>query len=305
MGQDASDLRWRASPTGDSAFLALLYVLPALVFMAVVLLIPLVMTVGLSFASWDGLGPIQWVGPANYIAFLSDPLVTASLRNAVALTLFYSAIPIALGLVAAIVLSRVAARMRTLWRTLLFLPAVIAPVVVAVGWRLIYEPDKGLLNQGLAAVGLSELARPWLGDFALAMPATGVVATWMEYGLVMVLFLAGIQRIPLDLYDAARVDGAGLGAEARHVTLPSLRNELLVALVITIIASFRNFDLVFNLTRGGPGTTTVVPVLEVYRRGFLHGDVGSASALGVTITLIILALALGALAFARRRGAEA
>jgi raffinose/stachyose/melibiose transport system permease protein len=298
-------VRRRATATGDSPFVALLYIAPALAFMAVVLLVPLAMTVALSFASWDGLGPIEWVGAANYLAFLSDPLVTAALRNAVALTIFYSAIPIVLGLVTAIVLSRVAARMRTLWRTLLFLPAVIAPVVVAVGWRLIYEPDKGLLNQGLAAVGLSDLARPWLGDFALAMPATGVVATWMEYGLVMVLFLAGIQRISLDLYDAARVDGAGLGAEVRHVTLPGLRNELLVAIVITVIASFRNFDLVFNLTRGGPGTTTVVPVLEVYRRGFLHGEVGSASALGVTITLIILALALGAVAFARRRGTEA
>ena len=180
--------------------------------------------------------------------------------------------------------------MRTLWRTLLFLPAVIAPVVVAVGWRLIYEPTSGLLNQALGAVGLSGLARPWLGDFALALPATGVVATWMEYGLVMVLFLAGIQRIPLDLYDAARVDGAGLRAEVRHVTLPGLRYELAVAVVVTVIASFRNFDLVYNLTRGGPGSATVVPVLEVYRRGFLHGQVGSAAALGVTITTIILAV---------------
>jgi raffinose/stachyose/melibiose transport system permease protein len=285
--------------------MALLYVIPALAFLTLVLLIPLGLTIGLSLADWDGLGPIEWTGLDNYGAFLSDPLVTAALRNAVALTIFYSAIPIVLGLITAIVLSRVGARLRTLWRTLLFLPAVIAPVVVAVGWRLIYEPSKGLLNQMLEAVGLSELARPWLGDFALALPATGVVATWMEYGLVMVLFLAGIQRISPDLYDAAKVDGASIVSETRHVTLPGLRYELVVAIVVTVIASFRNFDLVFNLTRGGPGSTTVVPVLEVYRRGFLHGQIGSASALGVTITSVILVLAIVSLVVARRRGAEA
>ena len=111
-------------------------------------------------------------------------------------------------MVAAIVLSRIGRRGRTVWRTLLFLPAVIAPVVVAVGWRLIYEPSTRPAQRPARGRGLGGLARPWLGDFALALPATGVVATWMEYGLVMVLFLAGIQRIPTELYDAAKVDGA-------------------------------------------------------------------------------------------------
>jgi raffinose/stachyose/melibiose transport system permease protein len=278
------------------------YVLPALAVMTLVLLVPLGLTTGLSLADWDGLGPIEWVGPANYLAFLDDELVIAALRNAVVLTVFTSALPIVLGMAAAIVLSRIGARMRTMWRTLLFLPAVIAPVVVAVGWRLVYEPSSGLLNGFLEAVGLGAVARPWLGDFALALPATGVVAMWMEYGLVMVLFLAGLQRIPPELYDAAKVDGASLLDEIRHITLPSLRPEILVAIVVTLIDSFRNFALVFNLTRGGPGSSTVVPVLEVYRRGILHGEVGSASALGVTLTAIILVIALSALVIARQRG---
>ena len=107
----------------------------------------------------------------------------------------------------------------------------------------------------------------------------------MEYGLVMVLFLAGIQRISPELFDAAKVDGAGLIGEVRHVTIPGLRYELVVAVVVTLIDSFRNFALIFNLTKGGPGNATVVPVLEVYRRGILHGRVGSASAIGITITV--------------------
>jgi raffinose/stachyose/melibiose transport system permease protein len=285
-----------------SVLVSVAYVMPALAVMTLVLLVPLGMTIGLSLTEWDGLGPITWTGASNYLAFLDDDLVVAALRNAVVLTFFTSAIPIVLGLVAAIVLSRIGRRGRTVWRTLLFLPAVIAPVVVAVGWRLIYEPSKGLLNGLLEAVGLGGLARPWLGDFALALPATGVVATWMEYGLVMVLFLAGIQRIPTELYDAAKVDGANIWSEVRSVTLPSLRPEILVAIVVTLISSFRNFDLVFNLTRGGPGSSTVVPVLEVYRRGFLHGEIGSASALGVTLTGIIVVITLAAFALGRRRG---
>jgi raffinose/stachyose/melibiose transport system permease protein len=284
--------------------LSALYVVPALAFLALVLLVPLGMTAGLSLTSWDGLGPIKWVGLSNYVAFARDPIVITAMGNAVVLTVFTLAIPIVIGLATAIVLSRIGRRLRTLWRTLLFLPAVIAPVVVAVGWRLIYEPTTGLLNKLLDAVGLSGLTQPWLGDFALALPATGVVATWMEYGLVMVLFLAGIQRISPELFDAAKVDGAGIGGEVRHVTIPGLRYELLVAVVVTLIDSFRNFALIFNLTRGGPGNATVVPVLEVYRRGILHGQVGSASAIGITITVVLVLLVLGALWFARRRTAD-
>jgi raffinose/stachyose/melibiose transport system permease protein len=283
--------------------LSVLYVVPAFVVLALVLLLPLGMTAGLSLTSWDGLGPIKWVGLSNYTAFVKDPIVVTAMGNAVVLTVFTLAIPIVIGLATAIVLSRIGRRLRTLWRTLLFLPAVIAPVVVAVGWRLIYEPTTGLLNKLLGAVGLSGVAHPWLGDFALALPATGVVATWMEYGLVMVLFLAGIQRISPELFDAARVDGAGIRAEVRHVTIPGLRYELLVAVVVTLIDSFRNFALIFNLTKGGPGNATVVPVLEVYRRGILHGQVGSASAIGITITVVLVLLVLGALWLARRRTA--
>lgn len=281
-----------------------MYVVPALAILTLVLLIPLGMTAGLSLTSWDGLGPIKWVGITNYTALAKDPVVITAMGNAVVMTVFTLAVPIVIGLATAIVLSRVGRRLRTLWRTLLFLPAVIAPVVVAVGWRLVYEPTTGLLNGALTAIGLEGLARPWIGDFGLALPATGAVATWMEYGLVMVLFLAGIQRISPELFDAARVDGAGIRGEIRHVIIPGLRYELLVAMVVTLIDSFRNFALIFNLTKGGPGNATVVPVLEVYRRGILHGRVGSASAIGIVITVVLVLLVLLALWLGRRRAAD-
>ena len=294
--------RRASGPPGEPRLVAYLYIAPAFLFLCFVLLVPLVMTAGLSLFRWDGVGPLVFVGLNNFLDFAEDDLFQAAMGNAVKLTLFYSALPIIVGFLLASSLARVRVRAMAPLRTLLFLPAVVAPVVVAVRWRLIYEPTNGLLNQLLTVVGAGGLARPWLGDFDLALPAVGIVATWMEYGLVMVLFLAGIQKIPLELYDAARVDGAGVVQEFFAVTLPGLRNELAVAVVVTVIASFRNFDLVFNLSRGGPGTSTDVPVLEVYRRGFLHGEVGSAAAIGLTIAIVVLLVTAIMLAFARGRG---
>ena len=292
--------RSRVVAPGEPRFLGLVYVAPAFVAMSLILLIPLVLTAWLSLNEWDGVGQITWIGLDNYAGLLSDPFVIPAMQNAVELTFFYSVLPITIGFLSAAALARVNAHLRTPLRALLFLPAIIAPVVVAVGWRLIYTPGTGLLDQVLATVGLASASRPWLGDFSFALPATGVVATWMEYGLVMVLFLAGIQNISAELYDAARVDGAGLRQELRYITLPSLRNEMLVAVVITVIASFRNFDLVYNLTRGGPGISTDVPVLEVYRRAFLYGQVGSGAALGMTIALVILCLTIAIVLGTRR-----
>jgi raffinose/stachyose/melibiose transport system permease protein len=151
---------------------------------------------------------------------------------------------------------------------------VIALVVVAVVWRRIYEPTG------------------WLGDFTLALPAIGLVGTWVAFGLALVLLLAGVQRIPRSLYDAARVDGAGPVREFFAVTLPNVRGELAVALTLTTITALRNFDLVYVTTGGGPGNATTVPALEVYRRAFGGGEVGAAAAVGVCLAAVIFVLAL-------------
>jgi raffinose/stachyose/melibiose transport system permease protein len=177
-----------------------------------------------------------------------------------------------------------------LFRTVLFLPQVIALVVVAVMWRMIYAPDGGLINEGLRAIGLGSLAQNWLGSFTLALPSVGLIGTWVMYGLAMVLFTAGVQKIPQSLYDAARMDGAGPVREFFAVTLPGLRNEIAVALTLTTIQALRSFDLVYITTGGGPGDSTSVPAFEVYNRAFKGGDVGTASAIGVCIAALIFML---------------
>src|SRR5690606_1994566 len=162
---------------------------------------------------------------------------------------------------------------------------------VAVAWRQIYAPD-GLLNTALRAVGLDALTRTWLGDFTLTLPAVGLIGTWVCTGLVTVLLMAGMARIPQDLYEAATLDGAGPVRTFLAITVPSVRPEIVVSLVLTIIAALKTFDLVFVTTRGGPGSTTTVPSYEVYRRAFELGEVGSAAAVAVVLTALIFLLNL-------------
>jgi raffinose/stachyose/melibiose transport system permease protein len=206
------------------------------------------------------------------------------------LIVFYAVIPVTLGLVLVAALSRARVRGQAGFRTVLFLPQVIPMVVVAVIWRMIYAPQDGSLNELLRAVGLDSLARPWLGDFGLALPAVGVVGTWVMCGLALVLFMAGVQRIPQSLYDAARVDGAGPVREFFAVTLPNLRGEIAVALTLTTIAALRNFDLVYLTTQGGPGDATSVPAFQVWNRAFQVGQIGSAAAVGFSLALVIFAI---------------
>ena len=173
---------------------------------------------------------------------------------------------------------------------MLFLPQTIASVVVAIAFRLGLRAA-GAAERGAARGGPRVLARSWLGDFRFALPALGLVGTWVMFGLCMVLFLAGIQKIPLSLYEAARVDGAGPVREFFAVTLPGLRGELAVALTLTTIMALRSFDLVYVATNGGPGSSTTVPGVLVYRNAFSNGAVGLAAAVAVVLTLIIFAVA--------------
>ncbi|KUJ68439.1 sugar ABC transporter permease [Streptomyces albus subsp. albus] len=268
-----------------------LYILPALALYSAFLLYPFGQSVWLSLLHWDGLTRATWAGLDNYRDLLTDPKLRAPFAHALLLLVFYSALPVALGLLLAALLSRGRVRGTTFFRTVLFLPQVLAMVVVGVAWRSVLAPD-GLLNDTLRTLGLGSLARPWLGDYDWALPAVGLVGTWVGTGLCMVLFLAGVQRIPRELYEAARMDGAGPVREFLTVTLPGLRPQIAVALTLTIVAGLRNFDLIYITTSGGPGTTTSVPAYEVYHRAFETNQVGSAAAIGVALTVMIFALTI-------------
>jgi raffinose/stachyose/melibiose transport system permease protein len=290
----------RAGPPGEPRRVAYLYLLPGLAVFAAFVLAPLLHTAWIALFEWDGVSAGEWVGLDNFGALVTEPGLRTAFWHALVLLVFYAVLPVAIGLLLAAAMARTRVRGLTAFRTVLFLPQVIALVVVAVMWRMIYAPDGGLINEGLRAIGLGGLAQNWLGDFTLALPSVGLIATWVFYGLAMVLFTAGVQKIPPSLYDAARVDGAGPVREFFAVTLPGLRGEIAVALTLTTIAALRNFDLVYITTGGGPGDATTVPALEVYDRAFQSGRVGGAAAVGICLAAVIFALSLAINRFADR-----
>jgi raffinose/stachyose/melibiose transport system permease protein len=286
---------------GEPRRVAYVYLAPAFLLYAAFTLVPLVHAIDLSFFEWDGLTAGRWVGLANYADFFTDPLIRSSYAHTLVLIVFFSFFPITIGLLLAASLSRIRIRGLTFFRTILFIPVILTNVVVAVAWEWIYAPD-GVLNGLLSAIGLKGLSRAWLGDFTWALPSVGIVGTWGEFGFCMILFIAGVMKIPASLYEAARVDGAGPIREFFAVTLPGLRNELTVVLVLTVIDALSTFDLVYVMTGGGPGTATSVPAFQVYSKAFLTNQVGSAAAIGITLMLIVFVVSFGITRVMEREG---
>jgi raffinose/stachyose/melibiose transport system permease protein len=267
---------------------AYLYILPAFVLFAVFLGVPAVQTAQYSLFRWNGIGPSTWVGLQNYAELFTDSVLRSSFLHAGVLIFFYAVIPVGLALFLTSIISRGAnLRGMSVFRTLLFLPQVVASVVVATTWVAIYSPE-GLSNQLLRLVGLGSLTRAWLGDFDTALPAVGIIGSWLGIGLCLVLFLSGVANIQPELFEAARIDGAGPVGEFFSITLPALRGQIAVALTLTVVAALKTFDLVYITTRGGPGTSTTLPAFEAYNRAFNTGKVGSAAAVAILLTAIIL-----------------
>ena len=267
---------------------AYLYILPAFVLFAVFLGVPALQTAQYSLYRWNGIGPSTFVGVRNYLDLVNDDTLRSSFGHAAELIVFYSVLPVLLALGLTAIISR-GARLAgmSLFRTLLFLPQVVASVVVATSWLAIYSPS-GLSNQLLRLVGLGSLTRAWLGGFDTALPAVGLIGTWLGIGLCLVLFLSGVANLSPELLEAARMDGAGPVKEFRHIVLPALRGQIVVALTLTVVAALKTFDVVYITTRGGPGTSTTLPAYEAYNRAFNTGQVGSAAAVAVVLTVLIL-----------------
>lgn len=274
-----------------AAWVGWFYVAPALALYGFVVLVPSLQSVNYSLYSWDGVTQATYVGLQNYTAFFTDPQLVASISHIGVLILFFAVLPIILGLLSAALLARYRRPGFAVFRWVIFLPQVLTTVVVAVLWKQLYGPN-GPVNHALQAVGLGALARDWLGDFTLALPALGLIGTWTTFGLCMVLFVAGSASISTSLYDAARVDGAGPVREFFAVTLPGLRPQIAVALTLTVTGALRTFELIWLTTRGGPGISTLTPSVLLYTKAFASGEVGGAAAIGVVLAITCLVISL-------------
>ncbi|WP_456824989.1 carbohydrate ABC transporter permease [Cellulomonas sp. P5_E12] len=281
----------RRSPRRRARWVGLAFAALPLGVYALVVLVPLAQSVQYSFYKWDGVSTPTWVGIQNYVTFVTDPVLRSTLGHVVVLIGFFAVLPIVLGLFSAALLTRAKQPGMAVYRWIFFLPQVLTTVVVALVFKRIYAPD-GPLNQALRAVGLDALTRTWLGDFMWALPALGLIGTWVTFGFCMVLFISGTSAIAPELYEAARMDGAGAIREFFAVTLPGLRGQIAVALTLTITAALRTFDLVWVTTHGGPGTSTLTPAVALYKAAFQNPQVGLAAAIGVVMAVLCLAVAI-------------
>ncbi len=263
-------------------------VAPAALFYGVFVLRPLGITAQYSLYEWDGVGPSTPVGLDNYVRVLTDPDLSASLVHAFTLILFFSGIPVLLGLVTAATIRRIATtRLAAVARTVVFLPQVIPLVAAGITWSWLLS-STGAVNQLLRVVGLDGVTRAWLGDFDAALPAVGVIGAWVLLGLCTLLLLSGMTKIDPALYEAARIDGAGPVREFWSVTVPGVRQEIGICVTVTVIAALASFDIVYISTQGGPGGATTVPGLQIYYLAFAQREIGLASALAVVLVVLVL-----------------
>ncbi|MFI6070521.1 carbohydrate ABC transporter permease [Actinoplanes sp. NPDC051343] len=285
-----TDVR-RRSVRRRTRWIGLAFAALPLALYAAVVLVPLGQSIQYSFYKWDGVSAASWVGLKNYVDFVTDPVLRTTFGHVLVLIGFFALLPIVLGLLSAALLTRAKQPGMAVYRWIFFLPQVMTTVVIALVFKRIYAPD-GPLNSALRAVGLGSLARTWLGDFTWALPALGLIGTWVTFGFCMVLFISGTSAISPELYEAARIDGAGPVREFFAVTLPGLRGQMAVAMTLTITAALRTFDLVWITTHGGPGTSTLTPAVALYKAAFQNPQIGLAAAIGVVMAALCLVIAV-------------
>ena len=268
------------------------FVLPALFMYTLFVIVPFLMSVQYSFFRWDGIGDMRWVDFNNYATVLKDSDLLGTIFNAFKLVVFFSFVPVTLGVIVASVIHRVAdGRLGAVARTILFLPQVIPLVAAGIIWGRLLSLQ-GLVNQLLRSIGLDHLARAWLGDFDWALPAVGLIGIWVLLGFCTVLLWTGMSKLDVALYESARIDGAGWLTELRRITVPLLKQEIGVCITVTVIAALAAFDIVYVTTAGGPGNTTAVPGVQIYILAFTQQRIGLASALAVLLMILVLVVIL-------------
>ncbi len=270
--------------------LALIFLLPSLAFLVLFVLLPLIQAIRLSFFDWNGLSPtMNFVGTANFIGLWTEPRFLLSLGRNMLWWIMHVGLAAGGGLVIATLIAEVKWG-QVVFRTLAFFPYVLSLAVVGVIWGQLYNPVIGFVNNVLQAVGLGSLTRAWLGDPQLALPSVGVASAWQAYGFYMVIFLASIQGINPQLYEAAMVDGASGWQRFRYITIPSLHNTMTLVLTLAFINALKGFGTVWAMTQGGPGYSTEIVAVYVWRVAFQLGNIGRATAAGLTLGIIVIVL---------------
>ncbi len=270
---------------------AYLFILPVIFYFLLTFTYPTLRAFWLSLNKWSIAGDAEFVGLQQYARVLHDKVFWTSMKNTVALTLLSVPLTIVLAILVAVLFhSATKFPLRNLFRAIYFLPVITSSVAVAFVWSWIYQPDIGLLNALLRAVGIK--GQMWLSSPGQVLPSLAGMNIWMRLGFDMIIFWAGLQGIPAEYYDAAKVDGAGAVDRLWHITLPLLNPQIVLVAVIEIINALKVFDLVFIATSGGPVNSSRVVVLHIYDLAFSWNKMGEASAVAVCLFFIIIVVTI-------------
>lgn len=265
------------------------FIAPAFIFVIGFTFLPVLGAFGISLTSWDMVGPMKWAGLANYQKVFSDPVAQKTLVNTFVYTFASVPIGMALALLLAVLLNQ---KLRGLswFRTAYYLPVVSSTVAISVIFVWVLDPTYGLLNRALAVIGIAP--PPWLTSPQWAMPAVILVTIWRSLGFNMILFLAALQEIPEDLHDAAKIDGANGPQKYRHVVIPLISPAIFFVTITSIISSFQSFDLVYNMTEGGPARSTYLIGFYIWEQAFKYLNMGYGASLAFVLFFFILMLTL-------------
>jgi len=276
---------------------AYLFVAPSVLVMTIFMVYPIIQALWMSLHDWSFVSPERpFIAFDNYAELLQDPRALNSLRVTTIYTFISVPAQIGLGLLLALALNQPIRGVK-LFRSIYFFPVISSFAVMSIVWKFLNDANIGLISQWLVKLGLPQIN--WLQSITWALPAVIFTGVWKNIGFVMVILLAGLQGIPEEYYEAARIDGASRWSCFRHITVPSLRQALIFVIVITVIASLQAFDQVYIMTRGGPLFTTETIVSYVYHQAFRLFRMGYASALSWILFLIIMAISVIQLKFFR------
>lgn len=276
-----------------------LFILPTYLGFAIFVLGPVVAVAGMSFTNFDVLGGSTFTGLTNYSRLLSDERLRTVYGNTFVFTIFAVFFNVSIGLALAVLLNRRLPQLvRNFFRSIYFFPLLIAHTYVAVIWQFLYQRDTGVINYYLSLLGIGPVS--WLGSATWVLPSVIIMDVWKNTGFAMIIFLAGLQSIPKDYYEAARLDGAGALQLFLRITFPLLTPTIFFVLVIFMIGAIQVFDTIIVLTGGGPGDASKSVVIYIYEQAFQNFDLGYASTVAMTLFVVILTLTLLQFWFGRR-----
>ncbi|MCX7520892.1 sugar ABC transporter permease [Microbacterium sp. STN6] len=275
------------------------FILPNFLGFALFTLIPVIAAFVLAFMHWDAYNPPTWAGIDNFVRLVGDSNFHVAFTNTVLYALGHVPLTLALSLGLALLLNQKLKGI-AFFRVAIFFPYITSLVAIAIVWNMLFDPINGPINQFLHMIGIAN-APGWTASTGWALPAVIITSVWRDMGYYMVLFLAGLQAIPSEYYEAAEVDGAGRWQKFWNVTLPSLRPTTFLVLVLLSVSSFKVFDLIFVMTQGGPGRATLVLSQLIYQDGILNGQFGYSSAISLVLFLIVLVVTVFQFKIQQRR----